>query len=108
MRNVVAHEQCLTLSNLVGASQAIQRSRRRYHNKIEDRTEISERNRQNPLAANTRLPTSVFARVYVYCNHLLWQLRIRLLLSIGIEVFIFFIRYDVRVFAWSTRSSITL
>jgi hypothetical protein len=51
---------------------------------------------KNPLAADARLPTSVFARVYVYCYRLLLRLRIRVLLSIGIEVFIIFIRYDVR------------
>ncbi|KAG2747701.1 hypothetical protein P692DRAFT_201790817, partial [Suillus brevipes Sb2] len=66
----------LTLSNLgPGASQALQRSQRKYHDKIDD-AEISERHRQNPLAADTRLPASVFARVYVHCYCLLLRLRI--------------------------------
>jgi hypothetical protein len=36
-----ARAQCLSLSNLgPGASQALRRSRRKYHNKINDRSEI--------------------------------------------------------------------
>jgi hypothetical protein len=92
--SVIAHEQCLTLSNL-GASQALHKSQCKYHNKIDHGTKISERHLQNPLAADTRLPTSVFARAYVYCYCFLLLLRIRVLLSISIEIFIIFIRYYV-------------
>lgn len=63
------------------------------------------------LAADTGFSASMFARVYMDCNYLLLLL---LLLSLLLRVRVrfgsieIFIRYDVRVWARSTRSNMTL